>query len=165
VSAGYYYQHRDEEYVKGSGMRGRLAYEISNGLTAGLNFSYDKAFDTRVSADINHKFGAGIGNVSITPPVSSLSSSPSNRVVRIHDASYDVSSCWEYKSDETTLDNKYSTETCSYYSTGYESASSAAATKTLAYESCTKRAGAFSYNETVKYTGKVKYTYYCQVNT
>ena len=30
ASVGYYYQHRDQEDVDGSGVRGRLAYEISN---------------------------------------------------------------------------------------------------------------------------------------
>ena len=49
ASVGYYYQHRDQEDVDGSGVRGRLAYEISSGLTAGVNISYDEAFDTRFS--------------------------------------------------------------------------------------------------------------------
>ena len=35
ASAGYYYQHRSEEHIDGSAIRGRLAYEISDGLTAG----------------------------------------------------------------------------------------------------------------------------------
>jgi hypothetical protein len=165
ASAGYYYQHRNEEYVNGSGVRGRLAYEISNGLTAGVNVSYDEAFDTRVSADINYKFGFSEINLPTNPPISSLSSSPSNREIRVHDASYKVSKCWKYQSDETTLDTSYKTETCSDYSTGYESAASAGTTKTLAYESCTKRAGAFSYKQNVKTSGKVKYTYYCSTNS
>ena len=29
ASAGYYYQHRDQEHVDGSGVLGRLAYEMS----------------------------------------------------------------------------------------------------------------------------------------
>ena len=57
ASVGYYYQHRDQEEVDGSGVRGRLAYEISSGLTAGVNISYDEAFDTRVSADLKVRFG------------------------------------------------------------------------------------------------------------
>ncbi len=35
ASAGYYYQHRDQEEVDGSGVRGRLAYEMTSGVTAG----------------------------------------------------------------------------------------------------------------------------------
>jgi hypothetical protein len=57
ASAGYYYQHRDQEHVDGSGVRGRLAYEMTSGVTAGVNISYDEAFDTRVSADIKVRFG------------------------------------------------------------------------------------------------------------
>ena len=57
ASVGYYYQHRDQEDVDGSGVRGRLAYDITQGLTAGVNISYDEAFDTRVSADLQVRFG------------------------------------------------------------------------------------------------------------
>ena len=39
ASAGYYYQHRDQEEVDGSGVRGRLAYEMTSGVTAGVNIS------------------------------------------------------------------------------------------------------------------------------
>ena len=57
ASAGYYYQHRDQAEVDGSGMRGRLAYDISQGITTGINISYDKTFNTRVSADLSVRFG------------------------------------------------------------------------------------------------------------
>ena len=43
ASIGYYYQYREQEHVDGSGVRGRLAYDISQGLTAGINISYDEA--------------------------------------------------------------------------------------------------------------------------
>ena len=90
ASAGYYYQHRDQEEVDGSGVRGRLAYEISNGLTAGVNVSYDKAFDTRVSADIKVRFGgasttAQRNKVQQLPVINALTSTPGNRDVRVHD--------------------------------------------------------------------------------
>ena len=90
ASAGYYYQHRDQEEVDGSGVRGRLAYEISSGLTAGFNISYDKAFDTRVSADIKVRFGgasttAQRKDVQQLPVINALTSTPSNRDVRVHD--------------------------------------------------------------------------------
>ena len=90
ASAGYYYQHRDQEDVDGSGVRGRLAYEISNGLTAGVNVSYDEAFDTRVSADLKVRFGgasttAQRKEVQQQPVINALSSTPSNRDVRVHD--------------------------------------------------------------------------------
>ena len=90
ASVGYYYQHRDQEDVDGSGVRGRLAYEISNGLTAGVNVSYDEAFDTRVSADLKVRFGgasttAQRKEVQQLPVINALSSTPSNRDVRVHD--------------------------------------------------------------------------------
>ena len=90
ASVGYYYQHRDQEDVDGSGVRGRLAYEISNGLTAGVNVSYDEAFDTRVSADIIVRFGGASTTakrkaVQQQPVINALTSTPSNRDVRVHD--------------------------------------------------------------------------------
>jgi hypothetical protein len=92
ASAGYYYQHRDQEDVDGSGVRGRLAYEISNGLTAGVNISYDEAFDTRVSADLKVRFGgasttAQRKDLQQQSVINALTSTPGNRNVRTHDKS------------------------------------------------------------------------------
>ena len=39
TSVGYYYQNGDLGSVDGSGVLGRVAYEISNDLTAGVNIS------------------------------------------------------------------------------------------------------------------------------
>jgi hypothetical protein len=93
ASVGYYYQYRSEEHVNGSGVRGRLAYNLTNGLTVGANLSYDQAFETRVSADIKYRFGAnGYGAPSIRkrqpvvmPVIQALSTTPANRDVRVHD--------------------------------------------------------------------------------
>ena len=93
ASVGYYYQYRSEEHVNGSGVRGRLAYNLTNGLTVGANLSYDQAFDTRVSADLKYRFGAnGYGAPSIRkqqpvvmPVIQGLSTTPANRDVRVHD--------------------------------------------------------------------------------
>jgi len=90
ASVGYYYQHRNQEEVDGSGVRGRLAYNITEGLVAGINISYDEAFDTRVSADLKVRFGspsttAQRKEVLQVPAVKSLSSTPRNRDVRVHD--------------------------------------------------------------------------------
>jgi hypothetical protein len=91
ASVGYYYQRGDLGSADGSGVLGRLAYEISSGLTAGINVSYDEAFETRVSADIKVRFGgvtttAQRNEVEQTPAIKALSSTPSNRDVRVHDA-------------------------------------------------------------------------------
>ena len=90
ASVGYYYQHRDQEEVDGSGVRGRLAYEMTSGVTAGVNISYDEAFETRVSADIKVRFGgasttAQRKGVQQLPVINALTSTPSNRDVRVHD--------------------------------------------------------------------------------
>ena len=89
-SVGYYYQHRDQEDVDGSGVRGRLAYDITQGLTAGVNISYDEAFDTRVSADIKVRFGGAATTaqrkeVQQLPVINALTLTASNRDVRLHD--------------------------------------------------------------------------------
>ena len=90
ASAGYYYQHRDQEDVNGSGVRGRLAYDITQGLTAGVNISYDEAFDTRVSADLQVRFSGPSTTAAKkkkweNPTINALTASPKNRDVRVHD--------------------------------------------------------------------------------
>ena len=90
VYVGYYYQHRDQEDVDGSGVRGRLAYEITSGITTAINTSYDKAFDTRVSADIKVRFGHAAmteqrKKIQQAPVITALTSKPSHRDVRLHD--------------------------------------------------------------------------------
>jgi hypothetical protein len=90
ASVGYYYQHGDLGSADGSGVLGRLAYEISSGVTARVNISYDEAFDTRVSADIKVRFGgesttAQRNEVRQLPVINALTLIPSNRNVRVHD--------------------------------------------------------------------------------
>ena len=89
ASVGYYYQQREEENVNGSGVLGRLAYAINNGLTLGANLSYDDAFKQRFSADIQWRFNTNGGPGKETPKsnaaVTALTSTPSNRDVRVHD--------------------------------------------------------------------------------
>ncbi len=91
ASVGYYYQNGDLNTADGSGVRSRLAYNLTNGLTVGANLSYDQAFDTRVSADIKYRFGAnGYGAPSAkkawqTPVIQSLTDTVKNRDVRVHD--------------------------------------------------------------------------------
>ena len=57
ASFGYYYQQGDLGSANGSGVLGRAGYDISNGLTAGVNISYDEAFETRISADLKVRLG------------------------------------------------------------------------------------------------------------
>ena len=90
ASVGYYYQNGDLGAVDGSGVLGRVAYEMTSGVTAGVNLSYDEAFDTRVSADLEVRFGgarttAQRKEVQQHPVINALTSTPSNRNVRVHD--------------------------------------------------------------------------------
>ena len=94
ATIGYYYQNGDLGTADGSGVNGRLAYNISNGLTAGVNLSYDQAFDTRFSADLKYRFGSN-GYTSPSnkkawqapAPVlmKALTESVRHRDVRVHD--------------------------------------------------------------------------------
>ena len=91
ASVGYYYQNGDLGAADGSGVLGRLAYEMTSGVTAGVNISYDEAFETRVSADLKVRFGgasttAQRKEVQQLPVINALTSTPSNRDVRVHDA-------------------------------------------------------------------------------
>ena len=93
ATIGYYYQNGDFGIADGSGVNGRLAYNISNGLTAGVNLSYDQAFDTRFSADLKYRFGSnGYGAPSKkkawqTPVIQALTETVKHRDVRVHDTS------------------------------------------------------------------------------
>ena len=93
ASVGYYYQQGDLGSADGSGVLGRVAYDISDGLTAGVNISYDEAFETRVSADLKVRFGgasttAQRKEVQHLPVINALTSIPSNRDVRVHDGNF-----------------------------------------------------------------------------
>ena len=90
AAIGYYYQDGDGTKADGSGVLGRVAYEISSGLTAGVNISYDEAFETRISADLKIRFGgaetkAQRKEVQLQPVINALTSTPTNRYVRVHD--------------------------------------------------------------------------------
>ncbi len=74
-----------------SGVNGRLAYNISNGLTAGVNLSYDQAFDTHFSADLKYRFGSNDYGApkkqqpSVMPVIQPISATPAEAYVRVHD--------------------------------------------------------------------------------
>jgi hypothetical protein len=97
ASVGYYYQNGDLKTADGSGVLGRLAYSINNGLTLGTNLSYDNAFKSRFSADIKWRFNTNGGPGKETPKsnaaVTALTSTPSNRDVRVHDLDGWICNC------------------------------------------------------------------------
>jgi hypothetical protein len=104
ASVGYYYSEGDAGAADGNSARGRLEYNIANGLTSGINIAYDPAFSEgyssgefyktlNLSVDIKYRFGAyGYGAPSIRkqqpvvmPVIQALSATPANRDVRVHD--------------------------------------------------------------------------------
>ncbi len=91
ASIGYYYQHGEDLYAgDGSGVLATLSYEITNGLTFGVNVSYDDAFETRVSGNVEYRFGTGNATTAEkktwqTPLIQSLTESVKHRDVRVHD--------------------------------------------------------------------------------
>ena len=106
ASIGYYYQHGDDLTANDeSGVLAQLAYEITDGLTLGVNVSYDEAFETRVSGNIEYRFGSGNATevekkTWQTPVIQSLTESVKHRDVRVHDA---------------TRKQKLQGKTCKYY--------------------------------------------------
>ncbi|WP_341885216.1 carbamoyl-phosphate synthase [Synechococcus sp. UW140] len=99
ASVGYYYQNGDLGTADSSGVLGRVSYNISNGLTAGVNLSYDQAFETRFSADLKYRFGSnGYGAPSKkkawqTPVIQALTETVRHRDVRVHDKGNTKSAC------------------------------------------------------------------------
>jgi hypothetical protein len=92
TSIGYYYQKGDLDTADGSGVQGRVAYNIGSGFSIGTNLSYDDTFDGRVSADITYRFAtpeaakAPIKKAWNAPTIKGLSDAVNNRDVRVHDA-------------------------------------------------------------------------------
>jgi hypothetical protein len=93
ASLGYYYQNGDLNNADGSGLLARLSYDLTNGLTLGVNYSYDQAFESRVSGDLKYRFGSN-GYTSPSkkrdlqlPVIQALSSTVKYRDVRVHDDS------------------------------------------------------------------------------
>lgn len=104
ASVGYYYSEGDAGAVNGNSVKGRLEYNIANGLTSGINIAYDPAYSQgyssgdfyktlNLSADLKWRFGSnGYGAPSIRkqqpvvmPVIQALSATPANRDVRVHD--------------------------------------------------------------------------------
>ena len=107
VLLGYYYSDGDAGAANGNSARGRLEYNMANGLTSGINIAYDPAYSEgyssgefyktlRLSVDFKYRFGAnGYGAPSIRkqqpvvmPVIQALSTTPANRDVRVHDCGF-----------------------------------------------------------------------------
>ena len=88
ISGGYYYQYSEKEldkyesYPDGSGFKARLAYDLSDQLQAGVVYTYDENFESRVSAELKVRFGSGTKPKSTPVVITALNETPSNRNVR-----------------------------------------------------------------------------------
>ncbi|ABM79479.1 inverse autotransporter beta-barrel domain-containing protein [Prochlorococcus marinus] len=94
ASVGYYYQQGDLDDADGSGVQVELDYQIADGLTAGINVSYDETFETRVSGNIEYRFGSNSTAAETKkkawqkPTIQALSESIKNRNIRVHDCGH-----------------------------------------------------------------------------
>ncbi len=83
-------------------MQVELDYLITDGLTAGVNLSYDEAFDTRVSGNISYRFGSNSSAAETKkkawqkPTIKALPESVKNRNIRVHDAADPDAKCYGY---------------------------------------------------------------------
>ncbi len=99
ASVGYYYQQGDLDDADGSGVQVELDYQIADGLTAGINVSYDEAFETRVSGNIEYRFGSNSSAAETKkktwqkPTIQALSESVKNRNIRVHDGADPDAKC------------------------------------------------------------------------
>ncbi len=69
-------------------MKARLEYDISNQLQAGVDYSYDENFESRVTADLKLRFGGPKTTemrkeVQQQPVIKALTVTPSNRDVKV----------------------------------------------------------------------------------
>ena len=89
---GYYYQDGDDDDADGPGVKTRLTFEIAPGVELGGTYSYDEAFESRVSADLIVRFGGGSHSqnrkIKTKPQIKGLTKPPSNRDVRVHDCCF-----------------------------------------------------------------------------
>ena len=97
ASIGYYYQDGDLNTADASGVQLKADYIIANGPTVGGKLSYDPVFNTAASANLKYRFGTnGYGSPSkrsqpsvMSPVIQALSSTPTNRDVRVADRGCD----------------------------------------------------------------------------
>ena len=91
LGAGYYYEVDEKtapvypESVDGSGVQASLSYNINNQLKAGILYSYDDYFKSRVSGNLTWRFNSHEGepDTSKSFELHGLSASPGNRNVRV----------------------------------------------------------------------------------
>ena len=91
LGAGYYYEMDEKsgpifpDSSEGSGVQAVLTYNINNQLEAGVTYSYDNYFKSRLSGNLIWRFNGGKPKQSAakTPVLLGLQATPGNRNVRV----------------------------------------------------------------------------------
>ena len=92
LALGTYYQLDEKEAMKsatGVGVKTGLTYDITNELQAGVGYSYDENFQSKITGNLKWRFGGGSKNkkteslLAANPVIQALSATPENREVRV----------------------------------------------------------------------------------
>ena len=92
LAIGTYYQLDEKEQMEaasGLGVKTRLAYDITRQLQAGVIYSYDYNFQSRVTGDLKWRFGGSTqakkveSVLAVNLVIQALSATPENRDVRV----------------------------------------------------------------------------------
>jgi len=95
LSMGGYYQidEKPDTPATGFGIKTGLTYDITNELQAGVVYSYDENFESRITGNLKWRFGGGNKNkktesLAVNPVIQALSATPENREVRVANYHY-----------------------------------------------------------------------------
>ena len=92
LALGTYCQLDEKEAMKsatGVGVKTGLTYDITNELEAGVGYSYDENFQSKITGNLKWRFGGGSKNkkteslLAANPVIQALSATPENRDVRV----------------------------------------------------------------------------------
>ena len=95
LALGTYYQidEKPEEPATGFGVKTGLAYDITQDLQAGIIYSYDENFESRISGNLKWRFGGSSTRkkksqpLPVSPVIQALTATPANRDVRVANCS------------------------------------------------------------------------------
>jgi len=95
LSLGGYYQidEKPDTPATGFGIKTGLTYDITNELQAGVVYSYDENFESRITGNLKWRFGGGNKNkktesLAVNPVIQALSATPENREVRVANSGF-----------------------------------------------------------------------------
>lgn len=107
---GYYHQS-DIDGSEGSGVKGKLEYDITDNITLDTTYSHDDLFNSRVSAGFKISFGDAKKKKYSSPVIQSLTERVKNRKVRTHTKSKAIQAIQAIQAVEDVGDNVAATDT------------------------------------------------------